>query len=104
MDFICFEKLVETFCRLLDFFGWLFFCETFWLASEIAKGWKVANVVPRLLKKGRSREKEEKKGWQRSVINFNYQKNNTVKLQLSTQGKNKGMSNSQCFLDAVSFS
>lgn len=52
MDFIleCFEKL-ETFCRLLDF---LFVCfsEAFWLASKIAKDWRVANVVPYLLKKG----------------------------------------------------
>lgn len=44
----------------------------FWLASKIAKDLRVANVVPHLLEKGGSREEEEKKGWQRSVINFNY--------------------------------
>lgn len=53
----CFEKLVETFCRLLDFFV-CFFLRHFWLASEIAKDWRVANVVPCLLKKGGSREEE----------------------------------------------
>jgi len=65
----CFEKLLEAFFRHLDF---VCFSETFWLASKIAKDWRVATVVPRFLKKSGSREEEEKKGWQRSVINFGY--------------------------------
>lgn len=43
MDFIleCFEKLVETLCRLLGFI--VCFSVTFWLASKITKDWRVAN-------------------------------------------------------------
>lgn len=72
MDFTleCFEKLVETLCRLLGFI--VCFSETFWLASMITKDWRGANIVPHPLEKGGSREEEEKKGWQRLVINFSY--------------------------------
>lgn len=50
MDFIleCFEKLVETLCRLLGFI--VCFSGTFWLASKIAKDSRVANIVPHPLK------------------------------------------------------
>lgn len=53
----------------------------FWGVRKIEKDWRMANIVPHLLKKG-VRSDEEEKG--DKVINLNYSKDNAFKPQLST--------------------